>query len=102
MKKTEEKSGFKHLQTSSKSRPLPLHGMRPYARSVWKRILDSHKPDHFKPCSFEQLRVFCEVCASLKVALSAINREGEILTQSNGVVKRNPWCLERDACITLM
>ncbi|MBC8439282.1 MAG: P27 family phage terminase small subunit [Deltaproteobacteria bacterium] len=83
-------------------RPQPIPGMTRYSRVVWKRIVDSHDPDHFKPGMLEQLRIFCEACSSHKKAIIEIRKTGEILTQDNKVTKRNPWCLERDACAAVM
>ena len=85
-----------------KSRPMPIPGMTRYARVVWKKIVESHPPDHFKPCSLEQLRAYAEAASSHKKAILEIRKTGEIITQENGVTKRNPWCLERDACAGVM
>ena len=83
-------------------RPQPIPGMSRYARTVWNRVVDSHKADHFKPGSLEQLRAYCEACSSHKKAIGEIKKDGEILTQENGVTKRNPWTLERDSCAGVM
>ena len=83
-------------------RPQPIPGMTRYSRVVWKRIVDSHNSDHFKPGMLEQLRIFCEACSSHKKAIVEIRKTGEIITQDNGIMKRNPWTLERDACAAVM
>ena len=85
-----------------KQRPQPIPGMTRYARTVWKRTVDCHNPDHFKPQMLEQLRIFCEACSSHKKAIIEIRKTGEIITQDNGIMKRNPWTLERDACAGVM
>jgi len=83
-------------------RPKPIPGMSRYARTIWKKIVESHPADHFKPGSLEQLRIYCEACSSHKKAILEIKKEGTIITQSNGVTKRNPWALERDSCAGVM
>jgi P27 family predicted phage terminase small subunit len=83
-------------------RPQAIPGMTRYARTVWKRVVDSHDYDQFRPGSLEQLRAYCESCSSHKKAVGEIKKDGEILRQENGVMKRNPWCLERDACAATM
>ena len=83
-------------------RPQAIPGMTRYARTVWKKIVESHPPDHFKPGSFEQLRAYCEAASSHKKSILEIKKTGEIIVQDNKVIKRNPWCLERDACAAVM
>ncbi len=93
---------LKILEPVITKRPRPIPGMNRYARTVWKKIVDSHPADHFKPGSLEQLRAYCEAASSHKKAILEIRKLGEVITQSNGVVKRNPWTLERDACAAVM
>ena len=90
------------LDAVKKQRPQPIPGMTRYARTVWKKIVAAHDPDHFKPQMLEQLRVYCEACSSHKKSILEIRKTGEIITQENKVTKRNPWTLERDACAAVM
>ena len=82
--------------------PNPLQGMTDSARTIWKRIVSVYPGDYFKPQHYDQLRAYCEAAAMYKKAVDEIKREGATITQVNGVVKRNPWCLERDACAQVM
>jgi len=89
---------LKVLNPVIKQRPKPIPGMSRYARVVWKKTVDSHPADHFKPGNLEQLRIYCEAAASHKKAILQIKKMGAIVKQDNGILKRSPWCLERDAC----
>ena len=85
-----------------KERPRPLPGMSKQAREVWQRIVDAYPPDHFKPQHLGMLRAYCETEHKYKQALSEVEKNGAVITQDNGVVKRNPWCQERDALSATM
>ena len=80
-----------------RERPKPLLGMTAAAKKIWKRIVNSYPPDHFRPQTLDLLRAYCETAVQYKTATDRIIKEGSIITQINGVVKRNPWCQERDA-----
>ena len=90
------------LETVEKERPKPLTGITKDARKVWKRIVDAYPSDHFRPQHLGMLRAYCETEVQYEQALSAIAESGVMITQDNGVVKRNPWCQERDALSATM
>jgi len=90
------------LNKIERQRPKPIPGMTRYSRTVWKKTVDSHNPDHFKPGNLEQLRAYCEACSAHKQAILEIKKAGAIIKQDNGILKRNPWCLERDSCSAIM
>ena len=71
--------------------PNPQPGMSEPARTAWKRIVKAYPYDHFKPQHYDQLRAFCEASAMHKKAVKALRKEGEVITQANGVMKENPW-----------
>ena len=75
-----------------KQKPRPLPGMTAPARAVWKRVVDAHPAEFFKPQHLDQLRAYCEAAALHKQATSEIAKQGAVITQRNGVVKANPWC----------
>lgn len=93
-----KKGNLTVLDKVAKKHPKPLPGMTAPAREIWKRIIEAYPPDHFKPQHFDQLRSYCEAAAAYKKAVFEIEKRGVLLEQSNGVLKRNPWCNERDAC----
>lgn len=85
-----------------RDRPKPLPGMSSAARYIWKRIVYAYPPDHFKPQHLGLLRTYCETEAQWKRAVTEILKTGAVIEQTNGVMKRNPWCPERDALAAAM
>ena len=71
--------------------PNPQPGMTENARTVWKRIVHAFPADHFQPFQYDLLRSYCEASNSHKVAMKHIAKQGEVITQDNGVTKENPW-----------
>ncbi len=90
------------VEPSELKRPNPLPGMSDAARTIWKRIVNVYAPDYFKPQHYDQLRAYCEAAAQHKEAVKMVRDQGVMVTQDNGVIKRNPWALERDACAQTM
>ena len=82
--------------------PRPAVGMTRNARTVWHRIVKSYPYDHLKPQHFDQLRAYCESSAMFKKVVSEIQKSGQVIIQNNGIQKRNPWTLGRDAYAALM
>ena len=48
------------LETPNIKRPLPIKGMSPASRIVWKRLASAYPADYFKPQHYGQLRMYCE------------------------------------------
>jgi len=96
------RAGLTVLDPVVKKRPDPPTGMTPWGRKIWKQVVESHAPDHFKPGTLEQLRAYCEACSGNAQAIKEVKKTGGVITQVNGVTKRNPWALERDACAAVM
>lgn len=85
-------SSSRHIVERVKNRyPNPQPGMTQNARTVWHRIVRSFEPDHFKPYQYDLLRTFCEASASHKKAIFEIKIGGEVIEQTNGVIKESPW-----------
>jgi len=97
-----DQTGLTVLDPVIKQRPTPVPGMTPWGRRIWKEVVESHAPDHFKPGTLEQLRAYCEACSSHRAAILELKKTGAVITQPNGVTKRNPWTMERDACAAIM
>ena len=85
------KTNVRVLDPAVSKRPRPIPGMTRYARNIWKKIVNSHNPDYFKPQNLEQLRIYCEAASSEKKATLEIKKSSEVIVQTNGVVKKNPW-----------
>jgi phage terminase small subunit len=79
------------LKPVKRRRPNPLPGMSTMARSVWLRVVNVYEPGHFKPQHYDLLRMYCEFSARNKRAEAAIAKSGDLIKQSNGVVKPNPY-----------
>lgn len=71
--------------------PNPAPGMTKNARTTWHRICHSYPAGHFKPHQYDLLRVYCEASASHRKAILEMKKDGQVITQSNGVTKKNPW-----------
>ncbi len=95
--KKPEDSNITVLESVKKQHPRPLQGMTKPAREIWKRVVDAYPADHFKPQHLGLLRAYCETEAKYKQAINEIEKMGAVITQDNGIIKRNPWCSERDA-----
>ncbi|MFO7817083.1 MAG: P27 family phage terminase small subunit [Desulfovibrionales bacterium] len=101
--KSESGGNVTNINVVQRQRPKPLHGMSDAARRIWKRTVDAYPADHFKPQHLGLLRAYCETEAKYKKALVEIDKSGgEVIEQKNGVLKRNPWCQERDALLSAM
>ena len=84
-------SKMRMVEPIMRQRPSPQIGMSPKARTIWLRIVKSFPPEHFKPYQYDLLRNYCEAANSFKTAMYRIHKEGEVVTQENGIVKENPW-----------
>ena len=71
--------------------PNPAPGMTSNARTTWHRICHSYPKGHFKPHQYDLLRVYCEASASHRKAILEMKKNGEVISQANGVTKKNPW-----------
>lgn len=79
------------LEPTVRRWPNPAPGMTANARTTWHRIVRSFPRDHFKPHQYDLLRAYCEASASHRKAILKIKKDGEVITQDNGVIKKNPW-----------
>ena len=79
------------LETTQKRWPNPQPGMNKTARTVWHRVVKAYPWDYFKPQHYDLLRAFCESSALHKKAIKELKKDGEVITQDNGVMKENPW-----------
>ena len=83
-------------------RPPAIAGMSKEAQKVWRRIVNAYPPDFFKPQHFGMLRAYCETECSYYQVIEGIAKEGVVIAQPNGVIKRHPFCAERDALAATM
>lgn len=79
------------IESAEKRYPVPPRGMSKNARTVFHRVVRAFPPDHFRPYQYDLLRVFSEASALHKKSMSEINKNGAVITQSNGITKVNPW-----------
>src|SRR5210317_154952 len=79
------------VEPTRKRPPNPHQGMSENAKTVWRRIVNSLSTDHFKPYQYDLLRAYCELANSNKNAIKMVDKQGEVITQENGIIKRNPW-----------
>ena len=79
------------LKPVEKKRPDPLKGMSKQACSVWRRIVNDYKPEHFKPHHYGLLMAYCEAEAMHNRTIKEIANIGDVIKQENGVVKENPY-----------
>ena len=79
------------IEPAAKRYPVPPPGMSKNARTVWHRVVKAFPPDHFLASQYDLLRVFSEASATHKRAMSEIRKQGEVIEQSNGIIKENPW-----------
>jgi hypothetical protein len=84
----------------SEKRPGPRKGMTLRAQRIWKEIVSSLPPTHFRPGDLPILRAYCEAEALHFIACKKIAEEGGVidrlaLTKDGDVVvigvKANPW-----------
>ena len=84
----------------SEKRPGPRKGMTPRAQRIWKEVVASLPPTHFRPGDYPILRAYCEAEALHFEACLKIEEEGGVidrlaLTKEGEVVvigrKANPW-----------
>jgi hypothetical protein len=84
----------------SEKRPGPRKGMTPRAQRIWKEIVTSLPPTHFRPGDYPLLRAFCEAEALHFIACEKIEEEGGVIdrlgmTKEGAVIvlgtKANPW-----------
>lgn len=79
------------IEPVKKQYPNPPPGTSKNARTVWLRITRAFEPDHFRPYQYDLLRVYCEAAAAHKKAMREVFKNGEVITQPNGVTKESPW-----------
>ena len=79
------------IAPKEKRYPCPQPGMSKNARTIWHRIVKAFPSDHFKPYQYDLLRSYCEASNSHKNAMRHIQKQGEVITQENGIIKGNPW-----------
>jgi P27 family predicted phage terminase small subunit len=90
------------LETAEVEAPKPFKDMSKEAKAIWERVVSAYANDYFKPHHWGQLRTYCEAEAGYNRAVSEIEKSGAVVEQKNGVMKRSPWCNERDACSQVM
>src|SRR5512137_1733736 len=73
----------------SEERPPPPTGMNVRAKRIWKQIVKSLPPTHFRQGDYPLLRAYCEAEALHWDACKAIKAEGAVL--QGKVIKANPW-----------
>ena len=81
---------LKPVKPRNPQRPSPPKGMTAKARSIWKRIVNAYPVDHFRPQHYDLLRMYCTACVIQKESEVQIFKKGMVITQDNGVVKKNP------------
>ena len=79
------------LEPIKRRYPNPQPGMTKNAQAVWHRIVKSFPKDHFRPYQYDLLRAYCEASMSHKKAIKELAKNGEVITQKNGVMKSSPW-----------
>ena len=84
-------SNIKAVKPPNPTRPKPVKGMHPKARSVWIRVVKAYPVDHFRPQHYDLLRMYCGACVLQKKAEHEVEVSGEIIEQKNGVIKENPY-----------
>jgi len=86
-----QKKQISLVAPSVKRRPNPQPGMSKVARTIWLRIVRAYPPEHFKPQHRGMLRVYCEAEALFNRATSEVKKMGDVIQQTNGVIKENPY-----------
>jgi P27 family predicted phage terminase small subunit len=85
------KTSLKVLNERRLRYPNPQPGMTRNARTTWHRIVKAYPKDHFKPQHYDLLRAFCEASASHRKAILEMKKNGQVIKQANGVIKKSPW-----------
>lgn len=85
------KTNMHVLPAPKTKRKSPMPGMTKPARRIWTRVVNAYPPDHFKPQHYGMLKAYCEEEATHSRAIKAIEKSGDLIKQSNGVVKENPY-----------
>ena len=84
----------------SERRPGPRKGMTLRAHRIWKEVVASLPPTHFRPGDYPLLRAYCEAEALHFIACEKIAEEGGVidrlaLNKDGDVIvigtKANPW-----------
>lgn len=74
----------------SDKRPGPPKGMTLRAHRIWKVIVKSLPPTHFRQGDYPLLRAYCEAEALHFEASHKIKEEGAVI-HNGRIIKANPW-----------
>lgn len=72
-------------------RPVCPQYLTPYAKTVWRRILDAMPPKVYAACDSHLLAAYCSAADLHKRSVEALKTEGEVATGANGAPYQNPW-----------
>lgn len=75
------------LPTAQVARPNPPHGLTARARNLWRNIVSSLPPDHFRAGDLPLLREYCEAADRAKQAEELIRSLGILVACETQKVK---------------
>jgi phage terminase small subunit len=85
-----QKKGF------SEKRPGPRQGMTLRAQRIWREVVASLPPTHFRPGDYPLLRGYCEAEALHFEACQKIAEEGAVVTRKKREIREDGTVIETE------